>query len=351
MGGRNRLQSATEGLLGMVKDYALFRATVVAYESNTIEVGLNLSGTSHIEKYAINPLGVLIGLDDVVEVMYGTDRQYHIVGNLSRTLIRDYAVANTYLAAATADPLPEFDTSGAGTLYCENENGDLIGLWDGNGWQIIHHGNPTLSLSGLTASTVYDVFGYLSSGAMALETQAWASATTRTATLGGQDGIQTKNGDATRRWLGTICINSSGGQVDDTDTFRGIWNRYNRAYRRLQLTDSSTHTYATNTWRAWNNSTAIRVEYVTGGAYDRLDVHVAANINSSAQASYAFDATNTSSHVLGGVRNDTASAFTGGVSEVETSGQGYHFIQATEKAPTGATGNFNNVLLSVGIWC
>ena len=79
---------------------------------------------------------------------------------------------------------------------------------------------------GLTASRVYDVFGYLNSGTLALELLIWTDATNRATALAYQDGVLIKSGNATRRYLGTIYINSTGGQTEDTEIQRFVWNYY-----------------------------------------------------------------------------------------------------------------------------
>jgi hypothetical protein len=91
----------------------------------------------------------------------------------------------------------------------------------------------SLSISTLTASANYDIFGYYTGSALALEALAWTDATTRATALTTQDDIYVKNGDATRRYLGTIRITATTGQCEDSQQNRYVYNLYNQVSRDL----------------------------------------------------------------------------------------------------------------------
>jgi hypothetical protein len=135
----------------------------------------------------------------------------------------------------------------------------------------------SISLAGKTASTPYDVFLYDNSGTPALELLAWTNSTTRATALTTQDGAYVKSGATTRLYLGTIYINATGGQTDDTLAKRYLWNMYHRieaTLRRLETTDN--WTYSTGTFRQANASTANQIELVAGLLEDTISLTVAA---------------------------------------------------------------------------
>jgi hypothetical protein len=209
-------------------------------------------------------------------------------------------------------------------------------------WQVNQFTERSISLAGLTANTNYDVWIYDNSGTITLELLAWASATARATALAYQDGILVKSGDATRRYLGTIRITASTGQCEDALTKRYVFNYYNQVRRRLyKEVFSGGHTYNSATFRAYNNSSASRVEFVIGVAEDLLLVGVLARARIS-NASYRWrvgaeiDATTTlsSPYLVQGSTN-TADA------ELQASQHllelvGYHYISMVEAVSNAA---------------
>jgi|TARA_R110000824_G_scaffold381402_1_gene574111 hypothetical protein len=171
------------------------------------------------------------------------------------------------LTATTNTPVTTADVSGATSIYFTPYKGDNIALYDGSKWVLVSFSQVTISLSGLTAIKPYDVFGYLSSGALAIETLIWTNNTTRATALAYQNGVLVKSGVATRRYLGTVYINSSGGQTEDTILKRYVWNYYNRVARTLRVMDTTTSwQYTTATVRQMRGSTANQVDVVIGVA-------------------------------------------------------------------------------------
>jgi len=86
----------------------------------------------------------------------------------------------------------------------------------------------------------------------------WTDDTTRATALTTQDGIYVKNGDATRRYLGTIRITATTGQCEDSALNRLVWNYYNQVARdsySRDTTDSWTNN-GNGTWSIANNANA-----------------------------------------------------------------------------------------------
>jgi len=194
------------------------------------------------------------------------------------------SVAEGRLTATTNTPVTTADVSGATSIYYTPYIGDKIALYDGSSWNHRTFTQITISLSGLTASKPYDVFAYDNSGTVTIETLVWTNTTTRATALAYQNGVLSKSGATTRRYLGTVYINASGGQTDDTILKRYIWNYYNRISRNLRVMDTTnTWTYTTATVRQMRGSTANQVDVIVGVA----EVPVSLSLRIGAQNSGA----------------------------------------------------------------
>lgn len=136
-------------------------------------------------------------------------------------------------------------------------------LWDGYKWVPVEFSETTLALGTLTSSLPYDVFAYLSSGVLALESLAWTNTTTRATAVTLQDGRYCKSGDKTRLLLGTFYTASTT-TTEDSAANRYVSNAYNAVSRPMTKTDATSHsTGAGSVWRAWNAGTAGQVNFVT----------------------------------------------------------------------------------------
>lgn len=148
-----------------------------------------------------------------------------------------------------------------------------ISLYDGTRWTLNETGTVVLPLTA-TSGNVYDVFAYLSSGVVKLETLVWTSTTVRGTWLGTQNGVLVKSSDTTRRYIGTVYANGTN-TTEDSAANRFIWNQYNRVPRPfvapLPTSVTISWAYTTATWRAANNSTTTgiyRVNAVIGNSYE-----------------------------------------------------------------------------------
>lgn len=203
------------------------------------------------------------------------------------------------LTATSGTPVTTGDVSAATSIYFTPFEGNQIDLYDGTRWNRRSFSEITISLSGLTASKPYDVFAYDSSGAVTIETLVWTSATARATNLTTQNGRYVKSGDATRLYLGTFYVNSSGGQTDDTAKKRNIWNCYHRRRRPIAVTEATaTWTYTTATIRQANGSTANQAEVTVGLAESVVDLTLLAQVRN----------TNTGVSVFVGIGHDSTTA-------------------------------------------
>lgn len=100
----------------------------------------------------------------------------------------------------------------------------------------------------------------------------------RTTPLVLQNGIYVKDGDPTRRYLGTGRTHHISGECADNAQKRFLWNYNNRVLRELYnpVEIANTWTYATASWRAANDNLDNRIEYVIGRQEDVVPVNVIA---------------------------------------------------------------------------
>lgn len=182
------------------------------------------------------------------------------------------------LTLVTGVPVPTTDQSAKTSAFFTPCNGNRLSLYDGTRWNIRTFAEITLSLAALTASKPYDVFAFDNAGAVNLEVLVWTSATVRATNLTTQDGVLVKTGALTRRYLGTIYINASGGQTDDTLVKRYVFNYYNQRMRPLtRLESTASWTYTTDTFRQANAATANQVEVMVGFSDQPIEVTVCAH--------------------------------------------------------------------------
>jgi hypothetical protein len=255
----------------------------------------------------------------------------------------DIGIVNGRLTLESGAPIPTTNQSGKTTLYFTPFRGNRIAIYTNGAWELQTFTEISLSLSGLTASTPYDIWVYDNSGTLTLDKTAWTNGTTRATALALQDGVYIKSGDATRRYLGTIYINSTGGQTEDTVSQRFVYNYYNRARRHMYKADTNSHAYTTASWRAWNNTTNARIEFIIGVQEESMMASLTARTRTTSAAtriiSLYLDNTN-NGHSQFDCRyypssgDDSVNDSTGGHINAAP---GYHFIQCTEYGGTGTT--------------
>lgn len=167
------------------------------------------------------------------------------------------------LTLTSGTPVTTSDVTGATTVYFTPYEGNVISLWNGLSWVANEFTELSLSLSGLTANTNYDVVVFINGGAISLATIAWTNDTTRASAIAQQNGIDVISGTPTQRLLGTIRITSITGQCEDSVARRYVSNRYNDTPRPMAVNDPAvTWSYGTATFRQANANTANQLDYV-----------------------------------------------------------------------------------------
>lgn len=262
------------------------------------------------------------------------------------TLMAELVFTGGRLSINSSDPVPSSDSTET-TLYYLPYGGapdcGLLSLWNSTTSGInqldVSASPPSVDLSSVNSATLYDVFGYINSGAVALELLVWTSSTagssSRATALTWQNGLLCKSGDATRRYLGTILSNGAG-EVTDGRARRGIYNAYNQVPRQLLASESTpSWTYATATFRASNNdATNNRLHVVAGldGTYVELTfVEVTGGTTISAWTGIAKNGTTPANDV-----NRSGSDFqtmTAALNDVMAAG--YHHFTPVEYVDSG----------------
>lgn len=173
-------------------------------------------------------------------------------GNYAQTDF-EASIPGGRLTLTSGTPVTTTDVTGASSIYYAPWVTDVISLWDANWWRPISFTQTTLALGTLSSGAVYDVFAYLSGGALALESLAWANSTTRATAVTIQDGRYCKSGDKTRLLLGTFLTTSTT-TTEDSQTKRFLINVYNAVPRRLfKASATSSWTYSGTTKRYADN--------------------------------------------------------------------------------------------------
>jgi len=172
------------------------------------------------------------------------------------------------LTTESGVPVSTSDRTAQSTLYYTPFVHDGIVLWDGSDWRPVTFAETSIALSGLTSGRPYDVFGYLSSGVLALELLAWTNDTTRATAVTLQDGRYCKSGDKTRLLLGSIYTTGTT-TTEDSQVNRYVGNVYNAVPLRMfscpAYVDNNTvtsYSHTSTTWIEANGGTGSRANYM-----------------------------------------------------------------------------------------
>jgi len=171
------------------------------------------------------------------------------------------------------------NVTAATTIYFIPYNGNNIAIYNTTNteWDNLTFIETSISVPS-TTNQMYDIWAYNNAGTLALELLAWTNDTTRATALNVQDRVYVKNGDASRRYIGSFRTTGVSGQTEDSVSKRYLWNYYNRKNRKLLYSDTTLHAYNSATIRYWNNNSAVRVEFVCGGIEDSFQAGYWANL-------------------------------------------------------------------------
>lgn len=266
------------------------------------------------------------------------------------------------LSCSNSDPAPVSDQTGITTIYLVHDTGNRISLYNTTSleWEDLTLASAlSISLSGLTADSNYDVFAYSASGKVLVETLVWTNATTRATNLTRQDGVLVKTGDTSRRYIGTVRTTGSVGTTEDSNARRFLYNHHNQRLRKLYAADTGgSHTYNAASYRIWNATTTpgvTQVLCVVGdphGQMVRIDgggwVACGAAGNDYI-LTLGVDATSSSYSDSRFVNRATTNFIEGHFPNVVALTTGYHAMNLLEYGNASA-GNFQIGTLVGGLW-
>lgn len=188
---------------------------------------------------------------------------------------QDLRTMDGRLTLTTALPVTVADVTAAGTIYYTPYTGNRVTLFDGSRWKQYSFSELSLAIT-CTAANMYDVWLYDNAGTLTLETLIWTNTTTRATALVTQNGVLSKTGALTRRYVGSFyCISTNA--ITDSFATRGLFNYYNRVERPMRVTEATdSWTYTTATLRQARASTANQLAFVVGVAEVKLKAVVSA---------------------------------------------------------------------------
>jgi len=248
---------------------------------------------------------------------------------------------NGRLTLETGEPVSTADQTAKTTLYFTPYKGNQIALYDGTAWGVHSFSELSLSLSGYTANTNFDIFIYDNSGTLTLESTAWTNNTTRATSLVIQDGVYVKSGATTRRYLGTIRTTATTSQCEDSKSSRFVWNYYNQISKKLFAERVFNHSYTSMTTRPWGNITTVgetRYQMVIGLPCFIKNTHK--NWSKVLYVGLALDSTTTDHPPSRTYNQNTVQLYSHFASYDFYISSGYHFIQATEYSDHGSGGGY-----------
>jgi hypothetical protein len=223
------------------------------------------------------------------------------------------------LTGVSQTPVMTADSTTLSTVFLAPYKGNRLALWDGAQWQLIFPPSEvSLAVTGRTTDLPFDVFAFLNNGAVTLEFLNWASATARATGLAKVDGVWTKTGDATRRYLGSIRPRSATSfhwvtSGLDAPCKLDLWNADNKIDVAFQLrTGTNTWAYTLATWRQAQGSVNYQVDIMVGlqESYFTADLLVSSRnstISIPRQVGIGFDSTTAFTGVTSATANTVAS--------------------------------------------
>lgn len=208
-----------------------------------------------------------------VEVMLDTSASAaHIVGSTGfapMALIK--TTSNGRLTATAGTAITTSDVVSCSQMVFTPHRGNNIGLYSTADatWKVITFSEVSTAIPS-TASQTHDWFGFLKpTGTLGIEALSWTNDTTRATAIALQNGVYIKNGDPSRRYLGTTRTVGAG-IVEDSFARRNLWNYYNRVERPMQNVAETANSWVWDTasYHQANANVANQIEYVQGVSED-----------------------------------------------------------------------------------
>jgi hypothetical protein len=195
----------------------------------------------------------------------------------------------------------------------------------------------------IAPSVALDFWGFDNAGTLKLEMTAWTNVTTRAVALAADTDVYlVKDGDATRRYIGSCCTTTVAGQTEDNSGVGGLpaqrilWNMYNRVLRSIATTKAGTWIYGAG-MRSWGNDVTQRVNLMRGLDEDLVVIDITCggnSFNATAAIGVGLDVTNA---LAAGCKSPSTNSPTAGFTtpivafyKGYTGAVGFHFYQHIE---------------------
>lgn len=210
-----------------------------------------------------------------------------VVGPISPVAVVDNTICDVRLSLTTGVPVTTADVTAAANVFIIPFRGNRIALYDGAAWNIRTFTQLTQALGTLSSGKPYDVFAYDNAGVVATEILAWTNDTTRATLLANQDGVLSKTGALTRRYLGTFYTTSTT-TTEDSFAKRNLWNYYNRMLRVMRAKDTTDSWAYNGVFRQANAAAGNQLEFVIGVAENPVEAYIVANVSGNASATTMY---------------------------------------------------------------
>ena len=221
------------------------------------------------------------------------------------------------LTGVSNTPVMTSDSTSLSTIYLTPFQGSMVSLYNGSSWDLVSSGEVSLAVTGRTTDLPFDIFAYNNAGVVTLEFLDWTSATARATGLTRQDGVWTKTGDATRRYMGSCRARSATTfhwvqAGSDAPAKLDLFNANNRVHVAFQcIATTNTWTYTTATWRQAQGSTNYQIDVMVGLQEETFNCAVRATSRNSTisvarDVGIGFDSTTAFSGLAGATTNTVA---------------------------------------------
>jgi hypothetical protein len=233
--------------------------TIVAYSNDLIASGDIADGAVSLAKIQDISSGVILG-----RVTGGSGDTEQLTATQVRSLLfPSSGLKQGGRLGLSASPFTNTDITAGTSLYLEPYETGVRWVHDGTTWIPYLLSPASISLSGLSANTNYEVWHHVVAGALTIGFVAWTNDTTRASALKWKDGTLVNNASITTTagnvvsaeravYLGGIRTVAAG-QCDDTISKRFCSNALNREEKVMYRASSGNVSYTSTTIRPWNN--------------------------------------------------------------------------------------------------
>lgn len=244
------------------------RSAIRGDGSHTFGPGGSTAFDTILKRIGVGSLAVRNAADDANGAL--TVGDLTVTGALSTSGTTIVQSPGGRLTLTSDTPVTTSDVTAATNLYITPDKSNVMPSYSATDAKYTNRtfSQITVSLSGISNATNYDVFVRYSSG-WAGSLVAWSNSTTRATALArsSTSGLLYKSGDEEYLYLGTIRA-SANNQCEDSTAKRYVWNMYNRVTRYIACADATNSwTYSTAAYqeaRAQSSEGTSRVGFVRG---------------------------------------------------------------------------------------